>query len=224
VGEEYPWVDESGNTQFLDIIVQHDEAIFTIECKKTQKEKYTFLIPNPYTLDVTDTRCLYLEQINDSTQRLEIFYGSWEHLPRSASSSYCIISTSDTGKDTRLLERDAQLLIKGTDYYALKHRSHIKPIPNREPRHTIIPVLVTNAKLYTSLYNPVEISMDTGQIDMDRIEFTAVKWIRFVKAFTNNQRKELHQRTIFIVSSSSIKDFLMAFRPNTENPKTRIIV
>ena len=47
-------------------------------------------------------------------------------LPKSLSCEFCVVSTSVSGKDQRLLERDASLLIRATDRFALNRGDHPK--------------------------------------------------------------------------------------------------
>jgi Holliday junction resolvase len=43
--EEFPWRDEGGADQFLDLVAEKGRVVLTIECKKTQKGTMTFLRP-----------------------------------------------------------------------------------------------------------------------------------------------------------------------------------
>jgi hypothetical protein len=43
--EEFPWRDDTGTDRFLDLVVCKNNLHVTIECKKTQKEIFTFLQP-----------------------------------------------------------------------------------------------------------------------------------------------------------------------------------
>src|SRR6185369_16899093 len=102
-------------------------------------------------------------QIEDSSMRLELYCADWQFHPASAESVFCTVSTSASGKDQRLLEKDAQLIVRGADAYGRhlkKERQHTLGYASRP----IIPVIVTNAKLCTASYDPKEISLETGQL------------------------------------------------------------
>ncbi len=116
--EEFPWRDAGGEDRFLDIVARWDRFVVAIECKKTQKDLLTFLQPGGINDNVTRSRCVYLTQIKDSTKRMELFTGEWMVSPKSAESMFCVVSTNATGKDQRLLERDAGMLVRATDAYA----------------------------------------------------------------------------------------------------------
>lgn len=110
VASEYPWRDSDGSEKFLDVIATNGKFILPIECKKS-KEIQTFLLPlgalgglirtRP---DVADFRGLRTTYFSGQTL---INKETWKILPDSPSSEFCIVSTSDSGKDQRLLEKDA---------------------------------------------------------------------------------------------------------------------
>jgi hypothetical protein len=68
--------------------------VLAIECKKTEKEVMTFLLPNENAAPVTRLRSVYLQQIDDSTRRTEVFCADWWLLPPSDEATYCVVSTS----------------------------------------------------------------------------------------------------------------------------------
>jgi hypothetical protein len=112
---------------------------------------------------VVRARCLYLSQIQDSTRRFELFCADWDITPNSSESAYCVVSTSDSGKDQRLLEKDAQLLVRGTDAFGKHLKSELPSRPLGEPDRVSVPVIVTNAKLFKVKYAPGSVSLDTGR-------------------------------------------------------------
>lgn len=208
IAEEFPWRDDTGADRFLDLVVLRHDLIVTIECKKTQKEIFTFLQPTDTSEQrVIRSRCLYLHQIQDSSKRLELFCGDWDIRPSSPESAFCVVSTSDSGKDQRLLEKDAQLLVRGTDAYG----RHLKPEPKNalgEPDRVIVPVIVTNAKLFSANYDPNTVSLDTGQMPViPQPNISTVEWVRFRKAFTAANR-DVGDRTVFVVAATSLQRFL----------------
>jgi len=76
--EEFPWRDDAGRDHFLDLAAVNSRCIVTFECKKTEKEIYTFLLPQlkpgeSEARALRRARCDYLVRINDSSQRLELF-------------------------------------------------------------------------------------------------------------------------------------------------------
>lgn len=206
--EEWPWRDDTGSDQFLDLVVTKGFFVLPIECKKTQKETLTFLQPEGADGDIIRARCLNLTQVRDTTKRMELYCSGWNFSPKSAESAFCVVSTSSTGKDQRMLERDAQLLIRGTDAYARHFKREFIRKEDPEFDRFIIPVLVTNAKLFIAEYDPGDVSLDTGQLAMpSAAKISPVSWVRFRKAFTSGHI-DLGQRTVFIVSASALTTFL----------------
>jgi len=81
--EEVPWRDDSGRDQFLDLAARNRRCVITVECKKTEREIYTFLLRSltrdgqAVPMNTRGARCIHLDQIDDSTQRLEVFCADW---------------------------------------------------------------------------------------------------------------------------------------------------
>jgi hypothetical protein len=218
---EYPWQTSRGESRFLDLVATNRTLYLTIECKKTRKETLTFLrplSPGPTTGLVQDFRCLRAFNVNDSTRRIEIICENWALHPRSNVSEFCVVGTSATG-DQRLLERDAELLIRATDAFAFDlKRLESEPQPYA---CLIVPVVVTNAKLYTARYNPNTVSFDTGEFTAIPDDVTNPECVRFHKAFTSDAVLfDLGDRTIFVVNAESLTEFLSRIAPGPMQPTT----
>jgi hypothetical protein len=203
--EEFPWQDAM-DSGFLDLVVQKHNFIVAIECKKTSKEILTFLQPNT-TEKVVMSRCIYLTQIHDQSMRLELYCTDWEIKPHSLESMFCVVSTSDSGKDHRLLENDARLLIRGADAFGRWTKASAKPKALDQPDRTIIPILVTNAKLFAAKYEPSDVSLESGQLpEAPPPDISPIEWVRFRKAFTADAGCD---RTVFVVAANSLQKFLL---------------
>jgi hypothetical protein len=115
---------------------------------------------------------------------------------------FCVVSES--AKDERLLEKDAQLLVNGSDAYGC----HLGEQPRSEVhRHKIIvPVIVTNAKLFIASYDPADVSLDTGELLPSATEISSIPWVRFTKSFSG--APDIGDSTVFVVSANSLRDFL----------------
>jgi hypothetical protein len=205
VAEEFPWRDDTGADRFLDLVIRKHNLNVTIECKKTQKEILTFLQPEPTGTsqqNVTRSRCLYLHQ-DDSPKRVELFCGVWDIKPQSPESAFCVVGTSDSGKDQRLLEKDAQLLVRGTDAFGRDLKATTEH--RWEPDRVIVPAIVTNAKLFNASYDPNSVSLDTGQLPITpQPDISPVEWVRFRKCFTAANR-DVGDRTVFVVAASVVR-------------------
>lgn len=206
--EEFPWQDAGGQDRFCDIVARKHRFIVTIECKKTRKDILTFLQPGGVDDDVNRARCLYLTQIPDSTKRMELFCSDWMLLPKSTESKFCVVSTGDSGKDPRLLERDAQLLIRGTEAYARRLKADFKVQHVPEPDLPIIPLIVTNAELFVADFDAADVSLGTGQLSAPSLaKLLPVPWVRFRKTFTT-AGKDLGDRTVFVARAGELEKWL----------------
>lgn len=209
VSEEFPWRDDLARDQFLDLVASDGQFVVTIECKKTQKETMTFLQPRATAADITRARILQMEQILDSTKRMELFSADRNLSPVSHESQFCVVSTSEKGKDQRLLEVDARRLVRATDSFATHYKDEFKIERDPEPELFFLPVIVTNAELFIAIYDPSYVSLETGQFGKpDQMDIRAVDWVRFRKSFTPYGGKDSGARTVFVVTAKSLVAFL----------------
>jgi hypothetical protein len=105
--------------------------------------------------------------------------------------SFCVVSTSDSGRDQRLLEKDAQLLVRGTDAYG-RRLTTAQQTALGVPDRSIVPLIVTNARLFNANYDPRDVLLDTGQLLIKPIlDISPIECVRFRKALTaaNRQRR-----------------------------------
>lgn len=210
VAVEFPWQDASGD-QFLDLVVSCEGLYLAVECKKTQKEMLTFLQPRRSAGGRTEydrAQLLYSRQIDDMTHRLELYCGQWNVAPMSAEATFCVLSTSASGRDQRMLERDAQRVVRATDAFALKLAAEFRPGGAPEPDHAFIPIVVTNAAIFVARYEPSEVSLDTGEFAGKPRDITAAHWVRFRKPFTSSAGVDLGDRTVFVVQATALSEFL----------------
>jgi hypothetical protein len=205
---EYPWQGPGGETHFLDLVATNGTIYLTIECKKTRKEAFTFLRPLGGPVATTGLvhtfRCLHVQHFGDSN-RTEVFCEDWALDPRSTVSEFCVVSTTQSGKDQRLLERDAGLLIRATDVFAHEIRKKGGQLPTA---CLVVPVIVTNAPIYTARYKPSAVSLETGEFTSPPTDVTNPACARFQKQFTSDSIQDLGDRTVFVVNALSFVEFL----------------
>jgi hypothetical protein len=210
LGEEIPWRDDHDADQFIDLVASNGLYIAVIECKKTTKETLTFLVPTTVVEKSTEVRSMYLEQIQDSTKRMELFCGTSDFAPGSCKSKFCVVSTSEAGKgNQRLLERDAQRAVQAADAYAVGYARTFKWQQVPEATRFFVPVLVTNAPLLIAQYNPSAVSLESGQFSTPpAAQVVPVDVVRFCKGFTAWRGKDTGERTVFVVRSTALTKFL----------------
>jgi len=222
---EYPWRTSTGDNQFLDIVATNGSLFLTIECKKTRKEILTFLRPlgHMHTGQVEDFRCLRAEQIQDSTMRLELFCEEWALNPPSTYSEFCVVSTSDSGRDQRLLERDAGLVVRASDAFGFDFQNRFRPGHDPSPSAAclIVPVIVTNAPIYTARYKPSEVSLESGEFMTPPKEIDSTPYVRFRKAFMSDVGPDLGERSVFVVNAAAIAEFLSLIAVAPVQPEDR---
>ncbi len=207
---EYPWRRDS-EEHFLDLIaVLPEPRIYAvIECKKTQAE-WTFLRPEGVRGDSGDQvqrfRCVYSERSDhEAPRRMESFCTDYEVEPVSAESKYCIVSGNMAGKP-RLLERDARLLVLGTEEFALDQQSAPNRFPEPQLRAVYLPIIVTTASLYSARFDPRTVDLETGELPLELKDVRAERWIRFRKAFTGGQLS-VGEQSVYVVQAVDVEDF-----------------
>lgn len=214
---EYPWQDPSGKDQFLDLVIRKGSWYIAVECKKTDKETFTFLRP----LGLSNTgecervRCLR------GKPNFRLYVEDWCLWPQSFESEFCVVSNSMSGSKSRLLEYEAHLVVCATGAFAKDQEArNTREVPS--PDRLYFSVIVTNAPLYSVRYNPNEVSLKSGQFKHDPKEIKDVPWVRFRKAFTSGNGRDVGDRTVFIINSQHLSEFLDRVEvPPTDNESQR---
>ena len=200
---EYPWRGPKNDDMFLDIVAVSKQLILTIECKKTAKETFTFLLPlgGVSTGHIEEFHCLC--GVPHYTQgKHDVRWHTWKLSPQSSTAEFCIVGNR-SGGNQRLLERDGSLLVSATDAFAgdLQGNNNL----NWQLPYLVVPVIVTNAKLYATRYEPTKVSLESGGFEHPPTDIENVPWIRFSKTFGG---RDFAPRSIFVVNSMSFEEFL----------------
>jgi hypothetical protein len=223
---EYPWLGSDNEEYFLDLIATKKEFALTIECKKTRSEILTFLLPlgHSHTGDIPDFRCLRAESFTVTKRDEYLFCETWSLWPPSPRSEFCVVGTSASGRDQRLLERDASLVVCATD--ALAHDVQRHKTLGKGPPYLFVPVIVTNAQIYTARYEPPEVSLETGEFGKVPKDIKPTPWIRFHKAFATAGRRDLGSRSVFVVNAMSFGQFLeiLELAPDAKKGSLSVLV
>jgi hypothetical protein len=224
---EYPWRGPENDDRFLDLVATNNKFVLTVECKKTRQEILTFLRPlggPASTGDVDEFRCLRVVEYYPIQRFVNVVCETLALWPRSPSCEFCIVSTSSSGKDQRLLERDASILIGATDVFAEDVQENIRVSQNLRTPFPVLPVIVTNAKLYTARYDPTQVSLETGEFEETPEEIDSAPWVRFSKIFVAGRGRDLGSRAIFVVNSIWLGEFLSNLELSPEQPQDRLSV
>lgn len=216
--EEFPWRDDLGEDHFLDLAAESEAGnILTIEAKKTDSSIYTFLLPQPARVEEFRARVLHLRELTKpeetSVARLELYCAEWHIEPASAEAAFCCVSKGQNSGDSRLLERDAQLLVRGTDAYAAHEiRRYVFRPMSPWMVAPIIPVIVTSAQLFVTRYEPTKVSLETGKFS-EIPSYTAVNVVRFRKPFLSHPARDLGERTVLVVNAQGLGEVLRTLAP-----------
>jgi hypothetical protein len=212
---EMPWSDDTFGDQFVDIIATRGSAFAVIECKKMEAAAFTFLRPlgMPHTTGLQDYAQLFCT-VQTSRAVFQSDVHSVRMRPPSFESDLCVLATSKTGRDGRLLEPDCRLLLHATNWYVRRNRG-LLGLQARQggstPEQSIfLPTVVTNARLFTARYDPNDISLDSGSFLEDPKETEEIDFIRFTKSFSSAESLTADRCTVFVVRAVALARFLHA--------------
>jgi hypothetical protein len=96
--------------------------------------------------------------------------------PESAESSFCVVPGEGGGRRP-LLEKMIDELLQSLEAFALEE---YRLNQDSHFRRLYVPVIVTNARLFTCTFDPANVSLETGEIPADA-NFEEVPCIRFRK-------------------------------------------
>jgi hypothetical protein len=208
---EYPWQAAGGNeARFLDLIAVKAGFFLAVECKKRRDDVLTFLCP----VGVATTTgrnaerftCLHMKREAAAYGGLEVYPEERMLRPESTESEFCV---AGTGEQERALEPDAAFVVRAADAFAEFIRMNEKqrgalPIDSQ----LVLPVIVTNAPLYSVRYQPSEVSLKTGEFPELPGEIEREQCVRFRKSFTVDARYDIAERSVFVVNAAHFRDFL----------------
>ena len=103
-----------------------------------------------------------------------------------------------------MLENDAGVLVRAADAFAADRQEHHK-LPDEELPRVVLPVIATNAEIYTAQYDPTEVSLETGELKERSEKLERAPWVRFQKSFTADK---LGEGSVFVVNARAFGDFL----------------
>jgi hypothetical protein len=213
---EHPWVERGKEKEyFLDLILESGRQRMAIECKRTQNASWIFL---------TNPAGLPEPEVGRPQIKARVFYASrlpggellqtwWDFdvRPSTVASDFCVIR--GTGDDqSPLLERLGRHVVDASREVGEMALS----LGESADAVVVIPVIVTNAKLYACPVDPGRISLDEGRFVGAEARFVELPYIRFQKSLSQEVTKarqkprnvweadKNRERTVFIVNSESL--------------------
>ncbi|MCF4970042.1 hypothetical protein [Nostoc sp. CMAA1605] len=232
ISSEHLWrSEETGRDGFIDIILgspSHADYRAVIECKRTQDANWVFLITNQQEQLTQSSILLYTKAFQ--YQNLAEYY-KFSVVPSSVESNFCAIRGSDE-KDKPMLERISTHLIESVECLANQELNLKNDL--RGSVAVYFPIIVTNANLFTCSFNPSAVNSNTGMLELDQVELQPVDFIRFRKTLSSQfelysevnsysnlpgysdsqslkQLNQANERTVFVVRSTAIINFLRDF-------------
>jgi len=209
IEEEVAWQDSDGVNKFLDIVATNERVRLCIECKALRSETLVFLLPHVVQRAGTfEIHAVHLSRMTDSTRRPIVVYGTSQTAPLTPESNYCVAAGKKAHGESRLIEREVQPLVQGTEEYARDRCQQFRP-PDNKPQSVIcIPVLITTAKLFVAIYDPLSIPLENGIYQAQEKDLRPVPFIRFTKEFTASSSEGSRLRSVIIAQAVHLKDLV----------------
>lgn len=223
--EEFHWRHPvTGSTGFIDLVISHSQSIFTIlvECKRVKEGgNWLFLTPRDYSGEKRRISALCTCKEAEDTKAF-IGWCDFDFVPVTPEAAYCVFRGQDEKKP--MLERIADDLMPAVEaigYEEMTSKSS-RRLLNGEWR-LFLPLIVTNATLYTGTFDADRVSMANGRLSEGTCEFKPVPFVRFRKSlvthYSGNDTGHEHrsmigktglakERTILVINSSALADSL----------------
>lgn len=221
LSREHPWqAPLDGGGGFIDLVIRdkHDVGVMIIECKRVRDSEWCFLVL-PKNMERHHAR-FWLSNFGDQPA-----YSYWTDgtvFPVSPMAEFCVVPGQDS-KSKPMLERVANEVMSATEAFANEEWG-LKCAPFRRAYFSVI---VTTAKIMVCPVDPTRISLDSGELSSG--DFRPVPFVRFSKSLTTflpegasfndiRQAAKAKERTVFVVSSSSLMDLLYSWEINVDWP------
>ncbi len=222
IGQEHRWHHPiTKQTGFADLVLANQSSRFhiIIECKRATGRQWVFLTPSDSTRTTGTTSTFSFHAPNHSEER-----GGWLDFslqPTSPESMFCVVMGQDE-RNTPMLEHVADSLLPSTEAIA-REDAVLEGTTDPQAWSLFIPLLVTNARLFTCGFDPGTIDLAQGKLH--KADFKEVGLVRFRKGLATNypgkltpktllEANEYAERTMLIVNASALTEFLVEFHPH----------
>lgn len=212
---EHPWKDpEDEDNGYIDLMLEKNHWQAVLECKRSQDAKWIFLLPKGEPTTGNTFRTNWIAAPKGHLVRVGI--QEFALKPSLPESQFCVVRGSGEQGPT-LLERLASTLMASIEAL-IAHEATVRTA-SRDFAHMYVPIIVTNASLYTCVFNPGAISLKSGRIDVDQAEYSEVPFVSFRKTLRHPSEaaapprnlpgeNRTGQRCILIVNSEYLTSFL----------------
>lgn len=208
VEEEVAWQDGDGSHRFLDMVASSAQVRICIECKAMRNDKLVFLLPqNASRQQTADVQGVHLGRVQDSTRRPVVGWTVSQTMPLTPESIYCVALGKPAG-ESRLIEREAQPLVRGTEEYAKDRCREFRPGEQQPQSVMCIPVLFTIASLFVAEYDPLGISLKDGIYQAREEHIRPAHFVRFTKEFTAYGSERTRLRTVIVAQATHLEELV----------------
>jgi hypothetical protein len=194
---EHPWTSaDSEASGFIDIVLKHDQFStfrLVIECKRIKADdarqlRWVFLLPDQESKPTKLASCFEVEGWRGQDQTSESEWSDikiWDNVrlvPTSLQSEFCILQ-SDEQRRQPILETLAAEVLESIEGLAEEEVSIEKS--QGSPNHArlfIFPAIVTNAEIAVCRFDPANIKINDGTLDVGDVDISTVPFIRFRKS------------------------------------------
>lgn len=217
VSRERPWLHApSGDSGFVDLVLQKHAATCVVECKRTRGGTWIFLVPENDPPRVERIRGLWHAGVG---KRQTCGVDDFPLLPHSLESTFCSIRGSGE-RDQSLLERVSSKLVRAVDCMA-EEKMRIQSRGEEETYGVSIPIILTTAELRVCRFDPKAVSLSDGLVKDATYE--PVRWIRLRKAFVTDAPYAKstsdfasagleQERTVLVLNAVHLVSFLQQMR------------
>jgi hypothetical protein len=217
---EHPWKTDLGDG-FIDLVLTRGAVNLAVECKRTRDGMWVFIVSNDGDVSRSHAKICWA---NTAPHRKPLSdWGDIQIYPTSPESDFCVVRGSGE-RDSPMLERLGSLVAESATGLA----SDILTIREGYDRtEIIVPVVVTSARLFVTRLDPTRVDLATG--DAADLEFIEVPHVRFRKSLSLQRSDDFieperiadlaygSERTIFIVNSLHLAEWLRAFQVNSDS-------
>lgn len=215
VVREHPWKDtEKGDSGFIDLVLEKKHWQAVLECKRSQDAKWIFLLPKGEESNLSTFRVNWIT----APEGHQIRVGIQEYAlkPSMPESQFCVVRGSGEQGQT-LLERLASTLMASIEAL-IAHEAAIRTA-SKNFVHMYVPIIVTNASLFTCVFDPGAISLKSGRIDVDQAEYAEAPFVSFRKTLRHPSEESAPprdmqgenrtgERTIIVVNTEHLSALL----------------
>lgn len=228
---EHAWGSPDGaSSGFIDIVLKHNQFStfrLVLECKRIKADdarqlRWLFLIPDAEAGPTPLASCFEVEGRGSTSG-----WSSWKDVrawdnvrvwPPSLQAEFCVLH-SDEGRRQTILESLAGEVLESIEGLA-EEEVNVEKSQGSNPhaRLFIFPAIVTNAELAVCRFDPAKIQLTDGTLDPSDVEIETVPFIRFRKSLATSfpegtfyyleAANKARERTVFVVNSSSVTEFL----------------